>query len=79
MKKAFATEIKQFGTRVKQLREERNLTQQALAGLADMDIRTIQRIEKGENAAGLQVLFAIAEGLNVEVLELFKPSKSTPR
>ena len=41
------TEAK-LGERVQQKRQEKGLTQEELAGRCDLDIRTIQRIEKNE-------------------------------
>lgn len=48
------------------------MTQQTLAALCEVDIRTIQRIEKGEFGFGLHLLFALADAFEVELPELFK-------
>lgn len=72
MQKAYKTEIKQFGKRVKKLRLAKKLTQGALAGLCDIDYRTILRIEKGEYGIGLHTLFALADALEVEPFDLLK-------
>lgn len=72
MQKAYKTEIKQFGKRVKKIRKANGLTQTELAGLCDVDIRTIQRIEAGEYGVGLHILFALAEALEVEPSDLVK-------
>lgn len=72
VQKAYKTEIKQFGKRVKRMRKANGLTQTELAGLCDIDIRTIQRIEGGEYGVGLHILFALAEAFEVEPSELLK-------
>lgn len=47
------------------------MTQQALADLCDIDIRTIQRIEKGEFGVGLHIMYALAEAFDLEIVDLF--------
>lgn len=73
MQKAYTSEIKRLGKHIKVLRESKKITQQNLAGFCEVDIRTIQRIEKGEFGMSLHILFAIAEALNVSADELLKP------
>lgn len=46
------------------------MTQQTLSSLCDIDIRTIQRIEKGEHNLSMNILFAIAEALKIPAHEL---------
>lgn len=48
------------------------MTQEALADLCEIDVRTIQRIEKGENGIGINILFAISEALKISLPEFFK-------
>lgn len=48
MNKAVTKQLKTFGGNVRRLRNERNITQEKLAELADLNIRTIQKIEAGE-------------------------------
>ena len=64
--------VKKFGERIKKLRGENNYTQEALSDLCEVDIRTIQRIEKGEFGAGLPLIFALADAFNISPAELFK-------
>ncbi|MBX3163112.1 MAG: helix-turn-helix transcriptional regulator [Bacteroidetes bacterium] len=71
MQKAYASEIKKLGKRIKKLREEKQFSQQELAGFCDVDIRTIQRIEKGEFGTGLHIMFAIADAFEMSISELF--------
>lgn len=48
------------------------MSQQELADKCEIDIRTIQRIEKGEYGFGLHILFALAEALKIEAYDLLK-------
>jgi len=43
-----AAELDRFGANIRRERNARNLTQEKLAELADLNIRTIQKIEAGE-------------------------------
>jgi transcriptional regulator with XRE-family HTH domain len=43
-----AAELERFGANIRRERSARNLTQEKLAELADLNIRTIQKIEAGE-------------------------------
>jgi transcriptional regulator with XRE-family HTH domain len=64
--------VKKFGKRVRQLRLERGLTQEALGSKCDLDLTYIGRIERGEQNSSLVVIGAIAKGLGVSLEELFK-------
>jgi DNA-binding XRE family transcriptional regulator len=66
MDKSYTEQIKQFGLKIKFLRETLGLTQQELAYRANIDIRTVQRIEYGESNVTINNLYALAEALNVE-------------
>lgn len=46
------------------------MTQQTLSDLCNVDIRTIQRIEKGEYGMGLHLLFALSDALEEKVSDL---------
>jgi transcriptional regulator with XRE-family HTH domain len=43
-----AAELDRFGANIRRERSARNLTQERLAELADLNIRTVQKIEAGE-------------------------------
>jgi transcriptional regulator with XRE-family HTH domain len=43
-----AVELKRFGANIRWERKARNLTQEKLAELTDVNIRTVQKIEAGE-------------------------------
>ena len=75
VKKSHEVQIKQFGLRVKKLRAAASLSQQGLADRCEIDIRTVQRIEKGEYGVGLNNLFALASALYVKPEDLLKDIK----
>ena len=43
-----AAELERFGANIRRQRNAQNLTQEKLAELADLNIRTVQKIEAGE-------------------------------
>lgn len=53
------------------IRKKRGLTQSDLALLADLDMNSIARYERGEVQPSAQKAIAIAKALNVNVTELF--------
>jgi len=61
-----------LGQRVRQLRHERQLTQEDLAGLAAFHRNFIVLIEKGERNVTLRTLFALADALEVHPSHLFE-------
>ena len=60
-----------FGKRIKYLRRLRNLTQAQLAEKIDLSINYISQIETGEATPTFKTLFLLAQGLNVEIKDLF--------
>ena len=71
MQKAYKSEIKLLGLKIKNIRKAKKFTQKELSGKCDVDIRTIQRIESGEFGVGLHILFALAEALETKASDLF--------
>lgn len=67
--------------RIKQLRISRAWSQEQLAELSSLSVRTVQRIENGEQAS-LETLGAIAAAFDIKVAELIGPAgtdeNSTP-
>ena len=43
-----ARQLQQFGANLRRERDRRNITQESLAAAADLNVRTLQRIETGE-------------------------------
>ena len=66
-----------LGTNIRNIRSHRQLTQAELAEKADISIIYLSNIERGKKYPKPAILLQIAEGLEVEVYELFKP-KFTP-
>jgi len=61
-----------FGEIIKQLRTERNLSQETLAFDADIDRTYISDIEKGDRNISIQVAFKLANALQISFSELIK-------
>ena len=60
-----------FGLRVRELRLERNLSQEALAEIADLHRTYVGSVERGERNISLDAIYALAAALDVAVAELF--------
>ncbi|MDP4509999.1 helix-turn-helix transcriptional regulator [Nonomuraea turcica] len=63
---------RQFGLRLRELREGHGLTQEQLGELADVDRKTINRIENGMYSPHLDKVFQIADALRVPTRDLFE-------
>lgn len=61
---------RQFGLRLRQLREERALTQERLAELADFDRTYLSGIERGVRNPTLAVIGRLAKALGITPAEL---------
>lgn len=62
---------RKFGQKIKQLRLEKKMSQEALAHAADLDRTYIPSIEKGERNVSIEVIAKLAKALGVEISELF--------
>ncbi len=78
MDKKYTTQLKQFGLRLKELRNEDSLTQAELSERVGINKRTLQRIEAGEIAAGLNTVIGLATAFNIGLSELLKDINLTP-
>jgi putative transcriptional regulator len=58
-------------TKIKELREKRNLTQEALAEKVDVTRQTILFLEKGKYNPSLRLAYRIAKVLNSKIEEIF--------
>ena len=61
---------KQVGFNIRKIREEKGLSQEKLAALADLHRAYVGQIERGEKNIGLKNLERIAKALNVNVKDL---------
>jgi DNA-binding XRE family transcriptional regulator len=62
---------KKFGNKVKKLRLEKGLSQEALALLADLDRTYIPSIEKGERNVSITVIEKLAKALKISIKDFF--------
>ncbi len=63
-------DIKKFGTHLRKLREENNLSQQQLADMSDLAKTTIQRIENSKFSVKFDVLISISKALEIPITKL---------
>ena len=61
---------KAIGKRIKELRESKNISQQDIAGLCNIEKSNFSRLEAGGTNPTLYTLSKIAEHLNVSLKEL---------
>ncbi len=66
---------KKFGERIKFLRLQKRLSQEALADAADLDRTYIQSIEKGNRNVSIAVAEKLAAAMGISISELFKFDK----
>ena len=59
---------------LRQLRQDRGLTQEELADLAGVNRNYVGMIEREENAASVDVLESLAKALKVRAAELLAPA-----
>jgi transcriptional regulator with XRE-family HTH domain len=69
-KRAAAQALRKVGARIRQLRTERGLSQEALAFEADLAVTSIATIERGEANPSVAVLLAISRVLKVKLRDL---------
>jgi len=65
-------------TKIKELREKRNLTQEALAEKVDVTRQTILFLEKGKYNPSLRLAYKIAKVLNSKIEEIFSFEDERP-
>jgi transcriptional regulator with XRE-family HTH domain len=70
VQKTYSSEFKKIGKKIKKIRESKKMTQQSLSDACEVDIRTIQRIEKGEMGFGLPILFSIAAAFEMKASDI---------
>ncbi len=58
-------------TRIKELREEKGITQQGLADIVDVTRQTILFLEKGKYNPSLRLAWKISEVFNKNINEVF--------
>lgn len=63
--------VRKFGKRIRQLREERGLSQERLGELAKVHRTYVGMIERGEKTATLTSIEKFAKALKVNIRDLF--------
>jgi transcriptional regulator with XRE-family HTH domain len=76
MQKPVTDTLVLFGLIVKKARHEKGWSQTELAAAVDMDMRTIQRIERGETNLRFHNLYSLIHVLNIDPNSVFKRSAS---
>jgi len=69
----------QFGYRIRELRNIRNLSQEQLAEMCSLHRTFIGRVERGETNVTLENIQKLATGLNVPLADLFHYPKGNGR
>jgi transcriptional regulator with XRE-family HTH domain len=64
-----------LGQSIRTLRKQRQLSQEQLAALAEIDRAYMGRIERGEQSISLDKIWAICDALEITPVELFEESK----
>lgn len=72
MEDVFFTKYQSFGFAVTRARKLRGMTQQQLADKMNVSYETISRIENAATGFTGDMLFSLAEALEISVEELFK-------
>lgn len=67
-----AEHISAFGTHLRKLRESYDMSQQDLADKADIDKKTIQRIENGRMNPSLDTLVSISKAFEITLSKLLE-------
>jgi len=63
----------------RRVRERRGLTQEQLAEEADLDVRQVQRVERGTIDFGVTRLVRLASALDIDVGKLLRLAKKSRR
>lgn len=73
-RRAHADVLASIAANVRNCRTSRGLSQEALAELADLDLRQLQRVESGTVNFGVVAFVAVARALGVSPAVLIKPA-----
>ena len=63
---------KNFGNRVRELRIQRNMSQEKFALFIEMDRTYLASVESGKRNISIENIKKIADGFNISLEELFK-------
>lgn len=62
--------IKRFAKHLKKLRIQKGFSQQEFADMANLDKKTIQRIERGKMNPSLDTLLSLSNAMEIKLKEL---------
>jgi len=65
--------LKQVGAKIRTIREDLHLTQEECAAICQIDRAHISRLERGFPNTTVLHLEKVAQGLGVEIVDLFRP------
>jgi ribosome-binding protein aMBF1 (putative translation factor) len=74
MQKGVSQELVLFGKIVRKARREKTWSQTELAAKVDLDLRTVQRIERGESNITFTNFQALVYVLNIDPAPIWKKS-----
>jgi transcriptional regulator with XRE-family HTH domain len=74
-----AKEFPDIGSKVRELREQRNLSLRALADMCDISPNTVSLIERGLSSPGVDTLLRLAAGLQVPIASFFETGEPPAR
>jgi transcriptional regulator with XRE-family HTH domain len=63
---------KKFGQKLQKLRQEKGLSQEKFANLAELDRTYIPSIEKGERNISLAVIYKLNKALGITISDFFE-------
>lgn len=61
-----------FGALLRSIRKSKNLSQQALANNAEIELSQVHRIEKGKLNPTLSTISSLAKALKINIKDLFE-------
>ncbi len=64
-----------FGKAIRMLRDERGLTQEALAGVSGLTTNYVGDTERGERNIGIRSVWQLADGLGIPASELLREAE----
>ncbi len=70
--------LRALGANVQAYRVQAGLTQHQLAERADVDLRFLQRIERGTGVPSFPTIVGLADAVGAEVADLFRPAEPAP-
>ena len=67
----FNNRLKKIGNNIRQIRKQRQVTQIDLAVMIGIDRAYLSEIENGRTNVSLNILYAIADALNIDIIQFF--------